>query len=110
MQRGGRLYGEDDSENGDGDEDVGEEYPGDNLPHPALESKLGVFIDPAYDDALKQDIWNNQGDDLFNYEVALQFWTAVFDGTAFSTGIFKAEANFRLFCQEWWENKAYDSD
>lgn len=100
----------DESEDEDDYEDVDEDYPGDYLPHPALESELGVFIDSSYDEATKKEIWNNQGLPLFNYKFALEFWTAVFDDTISLPPTSRAEANSRLLCKEWWENTGYDSE
>lgn len=98
------------SEHEDDYEDVDVDYPGDYLPHPALESALGVFINSSYDEATKKEIWNNQGCSLFNYKIALEFWTAVFDDTISLTPTSRAEANSRLLCKEWWENTGYDSE
>lgn len=83
-----------------------ENYPGDGLPHPAL---LEVFIDPAYEDDMRNEIWNNKAKEVFNYKLALDYWNGLFDNTDSGSSPSKAEANSRLLCKEWWENTAYDS-
>lgn len=101
---------EDRDSNSDGEYGDYEDYPGGNQPHPALHSHYRVFIDPAYTDEMKNEIWNIQGDIVFNYKLALNYWndrSAEQDPPPTPS---KADANSRLLCKEWWENTAYDSE
>lgn len=99
---------EDKDSSSDGEYGDYEDYPGETQPHPALHSQYKVFIDPAYTDEMKNEIWNIQGDVVFNYKLALDYWnkrSAEKDPQPMQS---KADANSRLLCKEWWENTAYD--
>lgn len=92
------------------EEEEEEDYPGDGLPHPALESDLTVFIDPNYNDVTKNEIWNTQNDRYFNYKFALNFWTRLSESIDSGSPPSKAEANSQSLRKEWWANTGFDSE